>query len=315
MRDAGSVTTIEYPEHNVGPSWKGKRIGYFREAAGYARYQSAYRAGFELLPQPRESVDVPTKWGVVRAYRFGSGTGTPLVLLPGRQSATPLWAANLPSLLAVRPIITIDLLGEPGLSVQTEPIADGKEQADWLAECLRVLEPEPVHVLGVSIGGWSAVNLAVHHPDRVASLAILDAPFVFGAVSWKMIVVSLGSVLPGMPESWRNTLLSWISGGAQAPQDLPEGKLIASGMRDFAAFLPVTKKPSAEQLSALTMPFLGIFAGRSIVHNARKLAARARKVLPAAQIEVWPEASHAISGEFAEEISARMAKFLTEMPD
>ncbi|WP_067697995.1 alpha/beta fold hydrolase [Nocardia jejuensis] len=307
------MTTLEYPEANVGSAWKGKRIGYFREIAGYRRYRSAYQAGFDLLPPPHEFRDVPTRFGTVRAYRFGAATGTPLVLLPGRQSATPLWRANLPGLLTLRPVITLDLLGEPGLSVQSEPLTDAADQAAWLAECLRALEPGPVHVLGVSIGGWSAVNLAVRHPERVASLSILDAPFVFGGVSWKMITVSLGSVLPGMPEKWRNRLLSWVAGGAETPQDEPEGKLIASGMRDFAAYLPVTTKPSREQLSGIDVPFLGIYAGRSIVHNSRRIIARARKLVPNAQLEVWPEASHAINGEFADEITARMEKFLGEI--
>ncbi|WP_067816827.1 alpha/beta fold hydrolase [Nocardia inohanensis] len=304
---------VEFPEHNVGPKWKGKRVGYFRETAGYKRYRAAYQDGFEQLPPVRESVDVPTRFGVVRAYRFGAGSGTPLVLLPGRQAATPMWAANLPGLTVLRPVITLDLLGEPGASVQAKPLEDDADQAEWLAEALAVLEPRPVHVLGVSIGGWSAVNLAVRHPERVASLITMDAPFVFGGVTWKMIMVSLGSVLPGMPDKWRNRLLGWISGGVQAPQDLPEGRLIASGMKDFAAYLPMVKQPSAEQLSALEAPFLGVFAGRSIVHKSKKLAAKARKLLPAGQFEVWPEASHAINGEFPDRIAERVKTFLAEV--
>lgn len=224
-----------------------------------------------------------------------------------------MWAANLPGLLAVRPIITLDLLGEPGWSVQSEPLTDNADQAAWLSEALAELDSRPVHVMGVSIGGWSAVNLAVHHPERVASLVILDSPFVFGGVTWKMITVSLGSVLPGMPDKWRNKLLSWISGGVSAPEELPEGRLIASGMKDFAAYLPMTKRPAEERLSALAMPFLGIYAGRSIVQNARKTVERARKLLPGGQFEVWPEASHAINGEFPDEIAARVAKFLGEI--
>ncbi|MEU6579474.1 alpha/beta hydrolase [Nocardia sp. NPDC046763] len=304
---------VEFPESNVGPKFKGKRVGYFRETAGYRRYAKAYRDGFGLLPPVRETIDVPTSFGTVRAYRFRAGEATPLVLLPGRQAATPMWAANLPGLLAVRPVITLDLLGEPGLSVQSRPLTDGVDHAAWLSEALAALESRPVHVLGVSIGGWSAVNLAVHHPDRVASLITLDAPFVFGGVTWKMILVSLGSVLPGMPETWRNRLLSWISGGVSAPQDLPEGRLIASGMKDFVSYLPMTNQPAKDQLSALTMPFLGIFAGRSIVHNARKLADKARKLVPGGEFEVWPDASHAINGEFPDEIAARVAKFLGEI--
>ncbi|MTK29989.1 hypothetical protein GL305_08165 [Nocardia seriolae] len=147
----------------------------------------------------------------------------------------------------------------------------------------------------------------------MASLVILDSPFVFGGVTWKMITVSLGSVLPGMPDKWRNKLLSWISGGVSAPEELPEGRLIASGMKDFAAYLPMTKRPAEERLSALAMPFLGIYAGRSIVQNARKTVERARKLLPGGQFEVWPEASHAINGEFPDEIAARVAKFLGEI--
>ncbi|MBL1075945.1 alpha/beta hydrolase [Nocardia sp. 2] len=307
------MSAVEFPEHNVGPKWKGKRIGYFRETAGYKRYREAYREGFEQLPPPVESVDVPTGFGTVRAYRFGSGGGTPLVLLPGRQAATPLWASNLPGLLAIRPVITLDLLGEPGASVQSKVLETEADQAEWLAEALRALEPRPVHILGVSIGGWSAVNLAVHHPDRVASLTVLDPPFVFGGVGLKMVVVSLGSVLPGMPDRWRNKLLSWISGGIETPEGTAEGKLIASGMKDFAAYLPMTKKPTGEQLSAVKAPLLAIFAGRSIIHKATRVAARGRKLLPQARIEVWPEASHAISGEFPDRIAAELATFLAEV--
>lgn len=301
---------VEFPECNVGPNFKGKRVGYFRETAGYRRYAAAYRDGFAELPSVHETVDVPTSFGTVRAYRFGTGAGTPLVLLPGRQAATPLWAANLPGLMAVRPVITLDLLGEPGLSVQSKALTDEADQAAWLSEALQALESRPVHVLGVSIGGWAAVNLAVHHPEQVASLITFDAPFVFGGVTWKMILVSLGAVLPGMPDKARNRLLGWISGGVRAPQELPEGQLIASGMKDFAAYLPVTQQPSKQQLTALTVPFLGVFAGRSIVHRSRRLAAKARKLLPGGQFEVWPEASHAINGEFPKEIADRVAQFL-----
>ncbi|MGF6887763.1 hypothetical protein ABIA39_006132 [Nocardia sp. GAS34] len=48
-----------------------------------------------------------------------------------------------------------------------------------------------------------------------------------------MVAVSLGSVIPGMPEILRHRLLSWISGGARSSDELPEGRLIAAGMRDY----------------------------------------------------------------------------------
>ncbi|MEV0461372.1 alpha/beta hydrolase [Nocardia tengchongensis] len=302
---------IDVPEVNIGAGYRDKQVGYFRDDAGFARYLDAYRDGFAALPRPSLTADLPTALGTVRAYRFGSGGGTPLVLLPGRQAATPMWAANLPGLLRSRPVITLDLLGEPGLSVQHAPLEDDADQAAWLHESLSGLGLDRAHLLGVSIGGWSAANLAIHAPRHVASLTLLDAPMVFGSISWKMIAVSLGSVIPGMPERWRDTLLSWISGGAKAPRELPEGRLIASGMRDFRSRLPMTKTLAAEQVAAITVPVLAIFAGRSIVHNAERVAATAREVLRDGRVEVWPAASHAINGEFPDEIAARVDSFLT----
>lgn len=62
---------------------------------------------------------VGTDFGIVRVYRFdGRGGSAPTVLLPGRASATPAWADNMPSLLEIGDVYTIDLLGEPGMSVQ-----------------------------------------------------------------------------------------------------------------------------------------------------------------------------------------------------
>ncbi|WP_040812396.1 alpha/beta fold hydrolase [Nocardia concava] len=307
------MTTIGLPEVNIGGRWKHKGIGHFRDEAGFERYRAAYLDGMAALPEPTLITDLPTTLGTVRAYRFGSATGRPLVLLPGRQAATPMWAANLPSLMALRPIITLDLLGEPGMSVQRAEIADAADQASWLDESLYGLGLDRVHVLGVSIGGWSAVNLAIHSPRHAASLTLLDAPMVFGPVSWKMIAVSMGSVLPGMPQRWRDALLSWISGGVEAPRDLPEGRLIASGMRDFHATLPMTKIPAESDLAAIDIPVLAIFAGRSIVHNPDRMADRARTLLSDSRVEVWPDATHALNGEFPQRIADRVAAFLAEV--
>jgi pimeloyl-ACP methyl ester carboxylesterase len=42
-------------------------------------------------------------------------------------------------------------------------------------------------------------------------------------------------------------------------------------------------------------------------------AATTARSIPGAQVEVWPEASHAINGEFPERISQRFAEFAAEI--
>ena len=99
-------------------------VGHWNSAASEDRFLAAYDRAFEDLPDPAETLDIRTDYGVVRVYRFaGTGTSThPLLLLPGRSSATPVWAANLPGLLTIGDVYTVDLLGEPGRSIQERPI-------------------------------------------------------------------------------------------------------------------------------------------------------------------------------------------------
>lgn len=295
---------------NVGESWEGRHVGYFRTEEGWKHFAGVYDEGMQRLPPPKEIRDVETGFGTVRAYRFGDDTRTPLLLLPGKVSSTPLWSANLPSLIAERSVWSLDLLGEPGLSVQRRRIDSADDRATWLTEAVGGLGIDKVHLLGVSIGGWSAINLAIRHPARLASVIFLDPPMVFAGVGPKTVLVSMGSVVPFMPESWRNKLLGMISGGEEAPQDLPEGRLVASGMKDFSSALPVPSRPTEAELRSISVPVLGIFAGRSIVQNPNKAAAVARKLLTDAEIEIWPDASHAINGEYPTEIAERVHRFL-----
>jgi hypothetical protein len=50
-------------------------------------------------------------------------------------------------------------------------------------------------------------------------------------------------------------------------------------------------------------------AGRSVMLDAARAAARARNLLPRGHVGVWAEASHAINGEYPAEIAAAAAAF------
>lgn len=284
-------------------------LSTFRSSEGRARFVEAYEAGMRQLPTPVWTRDVETTFGTVRAYQFGEGVGTPLLLLPGKTASTPLWATNLPSLMAIRPVVSMDLLGEPGLSVQTQPIRTSKDQAQWLAEALGALALPRVHLLGVSFGGWSAVNLAHHHREKIASIITVDPANTFGRYGLKVILFSL-TALPGVPQRVRNWGLKWISGGVEAPQDLPEGRVIAAGMKEFTSHLPAPDYPSDGQLRGLTAPTLVLIAGRSVIHTPAKAEARARQLLPNGQVELWPDASHSLNGEFPDRLAERVRAFL-----
>jgi pimeloyl-ACP methyl ester carboxylesterase len=266
------------------------------------------------LPPVRESADVPTSFGTVRAYIFeGPSGGTPVVLLPGRNASTPMWRVNVPALLGCRPIICLDLLGEAGLSVQERPIGCPHDEAQWLDEALAGLGLGRVHLMGVSIGGWTAVNYAVRRPGRAASLALLDPVLTFAGISVKSVLASLGLMLPGVPEVLRRRVLSWISGGAEVDDSMAEAALISAGSRDYVLRKAMPRPITDDQLRALDIPALALIAGRSVMHDAERAAARAQNLLPRGQVEMWADASHAINGEYPIEIAERAGRLWDEV--
>lgn len=307
------MNSVAVPVHRVGKHWAAEKVGHFTDGAAFGRFVRAYLRGMDDLPAVMSSADIDTRLGTVRAYRFGSAPGTPLVLLPGRNASTPMWRANLESLITRRTVYTLDLLGEAGMSVQHKAITGAEDQAAWLEEALAGLELDRVHMLGLSIGGWNAVNHAVRYPNRLASLTLLDPAMTFAPVTWKMLVVSLGAVVPGTPQWLRNRLLSWISGGVAVDDSVPEAALISSGMRDFAMYLPVPRPFTDEQLRGLRLPVCAVIAGRSIVHRPKRAADRAQLLLPHARILRWSDASHALNGEFPERISDVTHQFLDDV--
>jgi pimeloyl-ACP methyl ester carboxylesterase len=282
---------LAVPKVNVAPRWSRGDLGAFVSEPAFAHFLSTYRDGMALLP-PFDLIDSPTAFGTVRAYRFDGPTdGAPVVLLPGRNASTPMYRVNLPPLLARRTVYSIDLLGEAGLSVQTRAITGPDDQAHWLDDALAGLGLPQAHLVAVSIGGWTAVNYAVRHPHRAASLTLLDPVMTFAPIPIKPMLASIALFAPGVPDQLRRRVLSWISGGADVDAAEPEAALISAGSTDFVLRQPMPKLFTDGQLRSLMVPVLALIAGRSVMLDA----------------------SHAINGEYPNEIAERAGQLWDEV--
>lgn len=287
-------------------------VGYFTSAEAVDDYRAKYARAMDDLPPPAATLDVRTGFGVVRAYRFaGANPGAdPLLLVPGTKSGAPVFADNLPSLLALRDVWVVDLLGEPGHSVQDRPIATHADQAAWFDEALRALPPERFHVVGMSIGGWTAANLAVQRPDApLASLTLLDPIHVYGDIPLETVVRSLPVAFSWMPRSWRDAFNSYTAGGAPV-EDVPVAEMIESGMHGYAMRQPQPSTISEEQLRGITVPVLAVVAGRSVMHDPATSVGVAERAFGAGNVRHYPEATHAVNGEQPDRIAADIAGLL-----
>ncbi|HDR4882844.1 TPA: alpha/beta hydrolase [Bacillus cereus] len=289
------------------------KVGHFTSEKGKEDFQIAYDESMALLPKPNDTKNIKTKYGTIRAYYFTKEENKhkePILLLPGRGASTPMWVPNLEGLREKRPVYTIDLLGEPGMSVQTKVIENQKQQAEWLNEVIEGLGLERVHIVGVSIGGWTTMNLARYNPEHIATASLLDPVFVFAQISIKMILASIPASVPIVPKFLREKMLSYVAGGAEASDDEPIAKLIESGMRNYKLKTPAPDLFSKEDLKNIDIPVLALIAEKSTMHDSVKAVETGKKYVKDIDIVNWKNASHAINGEFSNEVNARILDFV-----
>ncbi|SDN51358.1 bifunctional 3-oxoadipate enol-lactonase/4-carboxymuconolactone decarboxylase PcaDC [Actinacidiphila guanduensis] len=109
----------------------------------------------------------------------GPATGPVLLLGPSLGTSLRLWDAHVPRLAAGRRVVRWDLPGHGG-----SPAADTPATVAALAALVLELADElgvaRFDYAGVSLGGAVGAWLAVHHPDRVGSLALLCSSARFG---------------------------------------------------------------------------------------------------------------------------------------
>lgn len=100
--------------------------------------------------------------------------GSPVLLLHGSGSAAVSWAAELAELGRTRRVHAIDPPGESGLSAPGRlPLARGVH-ARWLHDVASALGADPAIVVGVSLGGWVALDYAFTHPGSVSELVLFS---------------------------------------------------------------------------------------------------------------------------------------------
>ncbi len=287
-------------------------VGHFTSQEGADRYRLAYDRAMADMPPPAAVLDVPTGFGTVRAYRFaGANPGAdPLLLLPGTASGAPVFADNMASLLRLRDVYVVDLLGEPGRSVQDRPITTDADTAAWLGQALRALPAERFHVVGLSVGGWSAANLALNAPDApVASVTLLDPVHVYGDIPLGTVVRSIPAAVSWTPRSWRDAFSSYTAGGAPV-EDVPVADMIEAGMSTYAMRLPQPAQIPEDRLRTIRVPVLAIVAGRSVMHDPATSVATAERAFGAENVRVYPDATHALNGEQPDRIAADVGAFL-----
>lgn len=101
------------------------------------------------------------------------GEGPPVLLIHGYGSDRQSWLATAPAIFSIAQVWVLDL---PGHGSSSHDCGDGT--VDALAACVlaasRNAEIDVMHLIGHSLGGRIAIEMAIQEPTRIASLALLS---------------------------------------------------------------------------------------------------------------------------------------------
>ena len=112
----------------------------------------------------------------IKLYYEIHGSGKPLVLLHGGLGAIEMFGPNLQALAKGRQVIGVDLQGH-GRTADIDRPLSVLYMADDVAALIKHLGIARTDVMGYSLGGGVALQIAIRHPEVVNKLVVVSTPF------------------------------------------------------------------------------------------------------------------------------------------
>jgi pimeloyl-ACP methyl ester carboxylesterase len=114
--------------------------------------------------------------GGLELYYEIHGSGEPLILLHGGLGSIDMLGENLSVLAQTRQVIGVDLQAH-GRTADIDRPLEFELLANDIAGLIDYLGLKQADVMGYSLGGLVALNVAIHHPERVRKLITVSVPF------------------------------------------------------------------------------------------------------------------------------------------
>lgn len=247
------------------------------------------------------------------------GAGAPVLLIAGLGRGLDMWEAQAAALAPRFRVVTFDNRGVGGSAAPPGPYT-AAQMAEDAVGLLNHLGIERAHVVGASLGGFIAQELALAHPARVRRLALLGSSFGgdrsrrMSAEVWRLMADRDGlsyseyleRVVPlGFAEEFVAQNREWVARSIAARAAAPPVSA-AAWMAQACAGATFT---AAERLPGLAPTTLVMTGTADVVvppANAWLLA----RAIPDARLVLYPGAGHYFFIERADAVNRDLIAFL-----
>lgn len=282
----------------------------FRSRQGRHEYLAAYDSVLDGWPVSHQALDLPTSFGTTHLNVCGDRTSPPLVILPGAAMSSTQWYPNVASLSRTHRVYALDEIGDMGRSVATRKPGGRDDYARWLGETLDRLAIGKAAVMGFSHGGWIAMWFAMSHPDRVASLTVLDPAASLNSLPLQFYLRAIPVLLLRNRGLARNYLGWFFAPGHTVPARL--SRQWTAGWQHFKTQQAPPLVFTDVELQKIAAPTLVLIGSATRVYSSRDAAvSRARRLIPNAEVQIVRDAGHMMSIEQADDVNAKIESFLS----
>jgi pimeloyl-ACP methyl ester carboxylesterase len=288
----------------------------FRSPEARRRYLALYDALAEKWPSASDSRMVETSYGRTFVRITGPAAAEPLVLLHGGGGNSLQWLPNIRALSGNFRTYAPDNIFDTGRSIYSRAVRDADGFVAWLDDLLDTLAPGgPIHLAGLSYGGWISARYALRRQERLGRLILLAPAGTVLPLSAAFMLRAVTCLIPH--RYFTRRFFYWLledlvrkgaSVGTFLEEHIEESYVAQRCFKPKRMVTP-TALTDAE-LQSIRLPTLCLVGEHEKIYSAKEAVRRLNAVAPRIVTDVIPGAGHDLTVVQADMVNARMLAFL-----
>jgi pimeloyl-ACP methyl ester carboxylesterase len=273
----------------------------YKSEAGRQAIATQYRRILERWPVACEQRVVPTRQGDTFVVVSGDPSAAPVVLFHGSGTNSAAWMRDVAIWARHSCVYAVDIIGEPGLSAPSRPPLGSSTYAEWLDEVWAGLGLDEANIVGISLGGWLALDFAIRRPNRVGSL-VLISPAGIGRQNYGVL---LKCAVLRMFGTWGLLKSLEIVSGKKAAIPTPMVDALLTVFRNFRPRMERIPRFTDTDLAGLSIPVQVVVGSDDALLNSHETRERVERHVRTGNVVYLESTGHLVPPQ-----SEAVARFL-----